>query len=147
MSWRPFWQRKTLAEMTLEEWDALCDGCGKCCLHKLEDEDSGEVFYTDVACRYLDEDTCRCKDYAHRSALVSTCLTLDKNNVDDFKWLPITCAYRLLSDGENLADWHPLVSGSPHSVHKAGMSVRRRVYSEQEIASHALEDHIIRWVL
>lgn len=147
MSWRPFWQRKTLAEMSPDEWDALCDGCGKCCLHKLEDEDSGEVFYTDVACRYLDESTCRCKDYANRSALVDTCLTLDKNNVDHFQWLPITCAYRLLSEGERLADWHPLVSGSYQSVHKAGMSVRHRVWSEQEIAPQAMEDHIIRWVI
>ena len=127
-----FWKRKSLAEMNREEWESLCDGCALCCMHKVEDEDSGEVYYTNLACKLLDTDTCRCTDYANRVRLVSDCLVLTPDTKDAFEWLPMTCAYRLLSRGEELPDWHPLITGNPDSVHDAGISVRGRVVSERD---------------
>lgn len=127
-----FWKRKSLAEMDAREWEALCDGCGLCCLHKAEDEDTGELFYTNLACRLLDLKTCRCTDYANRVRRVADCLTLTASSVDAFEWLPKTCAYRLLSKGKDLPAWHPLVTRDPESVHKAGVSVRGRVRSERD---------------
>jgi hypothetical protein len=143
----PFWQYKALDEMTAAEWESLCDGCARCCLVKLEDEDTGDVFYTDVACRLLDGDACRCTDYAGRSSLVPDCLRLSPALVGEAEWLPPTCAYRVVSEGGDLAWWHPLVSGSAETVHEAGISVRGRVVAEGAIAEEDLEGHIVTWPL
>lgn len=151
---QPFWRVKALAEMNAEEWESLCDGCGKCCLHKLEDEDTGDVFYTDVACKYLDLATCTCADYSHRMQLVPDCVQLTPMNAPasaqpqekDFFWLPDTCAYRLIAEGKQLYDWHPLVSGSQTSIHEAKQSVRGRVVSEDGASDLDMEDRIIFWV-
>ena len=141
-----WWQEKTLAELDSKQWEALCDGCAKCCLHKLEDEDDGEVFYTRIRCRYLDEKTCRCSDYANRSVLVPHCIKLEPGNVHDLDWLPSTCAYRLRARGEPLADWHPLVSGSADSVHRAGISIRGRSLSDEFVHPDGYDEHIVHWV-
>lgn len=137
----PFWKRKRLEEMTAEEWESLCDGCGKCCLHKLEDPDSGEVAYTAVACRLLDERRIRCTRYAERRRLVPDCAVLTAEAVRKMHWLPKTCAYRLIAEGKDLYGWHPLVSGDPESVHRAGVSVRGRTVSEREAGP--VEDYVI----
>ncbi len=127
-----FWKRKSLAEMTAKEWDSLCDGCGLCCMHKVEDEESGELFYTNLACKLLDTDTCRCTDYANRAKRVADCLVLTPDSTEAFEWLPATCAYRLLAHGDELPEWHPLLTGDPESVHEAGISVRGVVVSEND---------------
>ena len=141
-----FWESKSLAEMNREEWESLCDGCAKCCLLKLEDEDSGEIFYTSVACHLLDLDTCRCRDYKNRHKKVPDCLWLTRQHLDELKWLPVTCAYRLLHEGKPLFDWHPLVSGSTETVFEAGIAIRGRVFSEEHIHPDEVEAHIIHWV-
>ena len=146
MSDVPFWRSKTLAEMTPSEWESICDGCGRCCLNKLEDEDTGQVFYTDVGCRLLDAATCRCTDYMNRGKLVADCISLSADNVGDLKWLPPTCGYRLLAGGRDLYWWHPLVSGDPDTVHAAGISVRSRsVVSEEDVGIADYEDRIVTW--
>ena len=127
-----FWKRKSLAEMTRPEWDSLCDGCALCCMHKVEDEDSGEVFYTNLACKLLDVDTCRCTDYANRAKKVADCLVLTPDATEAFEWLPATCAYRRLAHGEDLPEWHPLITGDPDSVHQVEVSVRGKVVSEND---------------
>jgi hypothetical protein len=141
----PFWQVKQLHEMTPQEWESLCDGCGRCCLVKLEDEDTGIIYTTDVSCRLLDCSTCRCTDYANRHQLVDDCIKLDPDNVDELGWLPATCAYRLVWEGKPLEDWHPLVSGSSETVHEAGISVRGRVTNETEVEVDDLPDRIVDW--
>ena len=141
----PFWKTKSLEEMSAAEWESLCDGCGKCCLSKLEDEDTGEIHWTSVACRMLDAGTCRCRDYANRLALVPDCVGLTPANVRTIHWLPHTCAYRLIAEGHDLYWWHPLVSGSARTVHEAGMSVKGVVTaSEADLAQpEDYFDHIL----
>ncbi len=139
-----FWETKSLAEMSKNEWESLCDGCGKCCLIKLEDSDTKELFYTDVACHLLDHKTCQCKDYKNRKKLVDDCLQLEVNDVEDFKWLPQTCAYRLLHEDKPLPKWHYLVSGDRNTLHKKNMSVQNRVVSETEVLEVA--ERIVYWV-
>lgn len=135
-----FWQTKTLAEMTDAEWESLCDGCGRCCLHKLEDEDTGELLYTSVACRLLDLGTCRCTHYPDRRQWVPTCLDL-RDGFTAYHWLPTTCAYRLLAEGKDLPPWHPLLTGRAESVHEAGISIADFAVSESEVES--VEDYVI----
>jgi uncharacterized cysteine cluster protein YcgN (CxxCxxCC family) len=143
----PFWQRKRLDEMTPAEWESLCDGCGKCCLAKLEDEDTGDVYYTDLVCRYMDRETCGCTVYETRLQKVPACTVLTPDTINDYHWLPYTCAYRTLAEGRPLADWHPLRSGDPETVHQASVSVRHRVISEGDVPEDEWEEHIIHWVL
>jgi len=144
----PFWQSKSLEQMTDSEWESLCDGCGKCCLNKLEEEGTDRTFYTDVGCRLLDGQTCRCRNYAHRLEEVDDCVRLTPKTLRTITWLPPSCAYVLLSEGKDLYWWHPLVSGDPSTVHAAGVSVRDRVRaSETEISDDLLEDYIVSWPL
>ncbi len=139
-----FWETVPLERMSAEEWEALCDGCGKCCLNKLEDIDTGEIAYTRVACRLFDDSTCRCGNYAIRKQLVPECVVLTPANIGQTShWMPRSCAYRRLNEGRGLAPWHPLVSGDPGSVHRAGVSVRGQTLPEFEIDIADWEDHII----
>lgn len=139
-----FWQRIPLNKMTRAEWEALCDGCGKCCLNKLEDPDTGEVAFTRVACRLLDGESCRCGQYDIRKRLVPECVVLTPATLPKIAyWMPRTCAYRLLYEGRPLEDWHPLISGDPESVHRAGVSVRGWTVPEFEVPEEEWEDHII----
>ena len=142
----PFWRRKKLDELTAEEWESLCDGCGRCGLKKLVDEASGHVSYTDVACKLLDRERCRCRHYARRHELVPDCLPLVTAGATSFDWLPTTCAYRKLAAGQALDWWHPLVSGDPDTVHRAGISVRGRTLAEQDVPADELDTRIIRWI-
>ncbi len=139
----PFWKEKKLHEMTREEWESLCDGCGKCCLHKLEDEDTGEIHYTDIACRFLDAETTACSKYMVRQRYVGNCVVMSPDLLDKLPWMPSTCAYRLLYEGKDLFDWHPLVSGTRDSVHKAGQSVKGRAVDERVAGDY--EDHLVDW--
>ena len=141
----PFWKRKTLAEMTPAEWESLCDGCGRCCLNKLEDIDTGAIAWTDVACRLLDGVSCRCSDYDNRFATVPDCVQLTPQVVEEIAWLPPSCAYRLVDEGRDLPWWHPLVSGDPDTVHAARASVRRRTVSELVVPEEEFEEHLRMW--
>ena len=139
-----FWERKRLKKLTKREWEALCDGCGKCCLNKLEDEETGEVVLTRIACRLLDDDTCRCAHYENRHQFVPECIVLTPDTLSNhMAWLPQTCAYRLVYEGRPLYPWHPLISGRPETVAEAGVSVRGWTLSEFDIPEDDWEDHLI----
>ncbi len=140
-----FWQVKSLSQMSGVEWESLCDGCARCCLNKLEDWDTGEIYWTNVACALLDPQSCRCKDYDNRQKIMPDCIRLNRKNIHEIAWLPPTCAYRLIGENKDLPDWHPLVSGNPETVHEAGISVRGRVIEEGEMDAEDLEHHIVEW--
>lgn len=140
---RAFWKNKLLDEMTKAEWELLCDGCALCCLQKLEDKDSGKVYYTDIACRLLDIATCCCSSYPNRTELISECLILTPAILKQFFWLPDTCAYRLIARYKPLPDWHHLISGSRETVHESGVSARRRVISETDVHPGEMQNHIV----
>jgi uncharacterized cysteine cluster protein YcgN (CxxCxxCC family) len=141
-----FWEQKKLSELSASEWEALCDGCGKCCLNKLEDEDTGKVHYTDVACKLLDKKTCQCMNYLNRHAFVPDCITLSVRNIKKMDYMPKSCAYRLRSEGKSLPWWHHLVCGDRQMVHKAGMSAKGKVVSELEVPNDDdWEGHIVDW--
>ncbi|NHN79747.1 YcgN family cysteine cluster protein [Azotobacter chroococcum] len=139
----PFWKRKTLDQLDAGEWESLCDGCGLCCLQKLEDEEDGGVYYTRIACRLLDLETCRCRDYANRRQSVPDCIQLTAAQAGEFQWLPPTCAYRLLAEGKDLPLWHPLVCGDPQAVHRERISQAGRMLSETAVAEDDWEDYLI----
>ncbi len=136
-----FWKTKSLSEMSQDEWESLCDGCGRCCLHKLEDDDDGVIYYTNVACHLLDLKTCRCKRYPDRISLVSDCICLTPANRKSFYWLPPTCTYRLLDEGKELPEWHPLLSNNKESIHTSGISVRD--FAIEETEGLDLEEYVI----
>ncbi len=140
-----FW-KKPLAQLSAEEWEALCDGCGRCCVNKLEDEDTGELYFTAVSCTLLDPEQCRCRDYANRRQNVPECLVINLAP-GSFRDLPDTCAYRLRFDGEALPDWHPLICGDPRRVHDEGISVRGKVIPEDHVHPDDLPGHIINWIV
>lgn len=139
-----FWQTKSLAELNEQEWEQVCDGCGLCCLHKLEDEDDGKVYYTDVACAYLDTNTAQCSDYPNRKTNVPHCLHLTPYNIHDMNWLPETCGYRRLHLKQDLPNWHPLITGSAKTV---PVSVAGRCVSETTVTEDELAERIVQWVL
>lgn len=141
-----WWQDTPLEQLNAEQWEALCDGCARCCLHKLEDEDTQEVYYTGIRCRHLDEQNCRCSDYPNRSELVSHCIDLADRDCSQLDWLPPTCAYRLRAHGQPLADWHYLVSGDRETVHLAGISIRGRAVSDEYVHPDGYDEHIVHWV-
>ena len=138
----PYWRSKKLTEMTIPEWESLCDGCANCCLYKLKDEYSGEVYYTNVACRLLNLKRCRCKVYNDRLSLMPSCVELTPANINSLSWLPQTCAYRLLNEGKDLPWWHPLVSGDPKLIHQLGISIRGKATSEKFVNMEKLENYI-----
>lgn len=139
-----FWEKVALDKMTTPEWEALCDGCGRCCLNKLEDPDTGEVALTRVACRLFDDATCRCGQYENRQAIVPECISLTAQTIEKHAyWLPNTCAYKRIWAGQNLPEWHPLITGTPKSVDGAGVSVRGQTIPEFDVAEDEWEDHII----
>lgn len=145
MSSVPFWKTTALEDMTSVQWESLCDGCGRCCLNKLEDWDTGEIAFTNVACKLLDCDSCRCTDYENRQAEVPECIQLTPQTVQEITWLPPSCAYRLLAEGGDLYWWHPLVSGDSETVHQAGVSARGRTVPEAGMEPEDYEDHIVDW--
>jgi len=133
MSDLPFWETKSLAQMNRAEWESLCDGCGLCCLVRFEDEDTGEIIPTRVHCKLFDSNACRCRDYDNRHRYVPDCIKLTPGNIDDLNWMPRSCAYRRLNEGKRLPRWHPLITGDPESVHRAGVSVRGQTVSEEAL--------------
>jgi uncharacterized cysteine cluster protein YcgN (CxxCxxCC family) len=142
-----FWKTKKLAEMNSEEWESLCDNCGKCCLHKLEDEDTGDIYFTSVACKLIDLATCRCTRYAERTQLIPECLDIKHLDIAHYHWLPATCAYRLLNEGEELPSWHPLLTGSIDSVENTNVSIKSFAIKEADVDDiDDLEDYIIEWL-
>lgn len=141
-----FWEQYSLSQLTAAEWEALCDGCGRCCLHKLEYEDTGEIAYTAVACKLLDLSSAQCSDYPGRHRHVPDCVRLTPDNLAGINWLPASCAYRRLNEGRGLARWHPLLSGTPATVQAAGISVIGRVLPETVVDEDEIEEHVIRWI-
>jgi len=144
MTEKPFWKSKSLSQLSSDEWESLCDGCGRCCLHKIEDIDTGDIALTNVSCSYLDLETCRCSDYDHRQKNVLDCVSLTPDLVPELRWLPETCGYRLVAEGKDLFWWHPLLSGNTETVHEAGISVRHKAISEDEVDD--IEDHVQQWL-
>ena len=140
----PFWRSRQLEDLSQTEWESLCDGCGRCCLNKIEDEDTGDIYLTRLACGLLNIGTCRCSDYANRQAKMPDCVQIDPEKVRSLTWLPKTCAYRLVGEGRDLLWWHPLVSGSPDTVHQAGISVRGLARSENGVKAEAYWRFIIK---
>ncbi len=138
-----FWREKPLEKMNRQEWESLCDGCGKCCLHKLEDDETGEIHYTNVACRFLDPETIKCGKYITRQRYVGNCVVMTADLLDKLPWMPSTCAYRLLYEGKELPQWHPLVAGDDNAIHAAGASVKGRVVDERVAGD--FEDHLVEW--
>jgi uncharacterized cysteine cluster protein YcgN (CxxCxxCC family) len=139
----PFWLTKGLQEMSRDEWESLCDGCGQCCLLKVEEEDTGKIYLTELSCRLLDTRTCRCRDYANRHMSVPDCIVISPNNTMQLSWLPSTCAYKRIANGRGLAWWHPLVSGDPNTVHQAGISVRGWTRTEAGVRPSAIAKYIV----
>ncbi|HZV21602.1 MAG TPA: YcgN family cysteine cluster protein [Hyphomicrobiales bacterium] len=142
----PFWKTKKLEEMTATEWESLCDGCGQCCLIKLEDDDTGDIAVTRLACKLLDLGSCRCSDYQNRQQHVPDCVKLTPESVSRLRWLPESCAYRLLDEGRELRWWHPLVSGTQETVHEAGISIRGAAISEKKVSQERFPAHIVSWI-
>ena len=141
-----FWEEKALTELNPQEWESLCDGCGKCCLLKLEDEDTGDIAYTRLHCTLLDAGTCRCTDYENRKAKVPDCVILTPKSVSELKWMPRTCSYRLIHEGKPLPDWHHLISGDRDTVHKTGNSIRGKTVSEDTVFDEGEQmDWIVDW--
>lgn len=141
-----FWETKSLQEMSRDEWESVCDGCAKCCLTQLQDEDTDQLVFTDVACNLLDDSNCRCTDYQNRSTRVPSCLTLDQHNVEQAaEFAPPSCAYRLLVQGDSLPEWHHLICGDKNAVHESGNSVRHRVRFERDINEQDIQDYIVDW--
>ena len=140
---KDFWKTKKLSEMTPEEWESLCDGCGKCCLEKFIFEEDGSLAFTNIACRLLDRETCRCRHYARRIEYVPECTPVSPDKIKEYYWLPKTCAYRLLAEGKDLPEWHPLISGSALSVHAAGMSATGRCVPPKP--EEEFQNHIVEW--
>ena len=141
-----FWETTALADMSQQQWESLCDSCGKCCLHKLEDEDSGEILYTSVICQYLQQDSCQCSVYANRQKYLPDCVVLKPDNLADLHWMPDTCAYRLLYEGKSLPAWHPLLTGNRQLMAESGNSITGKVISDEHVHEDGLEEFIIRWV-
>lgn len=141
---KPFWKEKSLSQLNEQEWESLCDGCARCCMVKLEDEDTGELLHTNIVCDWLDIDGCKCSDYPNRSINVPTCIKVTPENSGALAWMPPTCAYRLLAEGKDLPNWHPLVSGDASSVHMAGISVAGKVVHEKDADDPFT--HIITWI-
>ena len=141
----PFWKAKKMTELSQEEWESLCDGCGKCCCIRLEDEDTADIYITDVVCKLFDANICQCTDYANRSKLVPDCVTLTPDNVHQLHWMPQTCAYRLVAAGQDLPDHHHLVSGDRNSIHEAGMSVQHAVVCETAVDEDDLPRRLVIW--
>lgn len=144
---KPFWEVKKLSAMSKEEWESVCDGCAKCCLHKLEDVETGLIHYTSVVCRYLDQKKCRCTVYDKRKRLVPNCIILKTGEIDDLYWMPASCAYRLLNEGKPLPAWHPLITGSRKAIIDTGNTVTGRVISEEFVHQEGLDEHIVNWVV
>ncbi|MDF2369250.1 MAG: YcgN family cysteine cluster protein [Rhizobiaceae bacterium] len=145
MTTDPFWKTTSLEDMTQQQWESLCDGCGRCCLNKLEDWDTGEIAWTNVACRLLNSSSCRCSDYENRQAKVPECISLTPDAVRSIAWLPPSCGYRLVAEGRDLYWWHPLISLDPQTVHQAGVSVRDRTVPEEGMEPEDFENHIVDW--